>query len=191
MRIVIVGHGPSLMGAGKGKEIDSFNHVVRLKACASLMANHTNDYGIRVDSLCMSTEVTGLVNAVIAGMYWLYPKNGKYREAVVFDAIANRGAPFMIPLFLCNHWNEEFRKIGGRHPNFSTGMAAIIIAAHYYEPEEIRLGGFDTLLDPNKEFTRHPDVPRTGTGVIGHDWETENKLLGLVEKSYNTQILPL
>lgn len=186
MNIVIVGHGPSPKGKAKGKEIDSFDVVVRLKNCGPLL--NTPDYGSRVDAITMSTEVVGLSNYVQSGMYWLYPKKGSYDQVRTFDVIAEKGAPFMIPLNLCNHWNREFRDMGGKHPNVSTGLAGIFIAAHYYEPKTICLVGFDTLLDPTIQFTRNDNAPRTGVGQINHDWETENKLLKKISDTYKFEI---
>ena len=186
MKICVVGHGPSPIGKAKGKEIDSFDVVVRLKNCKPLL--ETPDYGNRTDSICMSTEVVGLANYMECGMYWLYPKKGDYDRVRTFNVIADLGAPFMIPLSLSNHWNSRFREIGGKHPNVSTGLAAIFIAAHYYEPNQICLVGFDTLLDPTIPFTRNENAPRTGVGQINHDWETENKLLKEISDTYKFDI---
>lgn len=190
MKICVVGHGPSLVGSKKGELIDSHDIIVRLKGCGKSLET-PEDYGRRVDSLCMTTEVPGLVFAVVAGCYWFYPKNGSYDELTTFNVIAKRGAPFMIPLDLCNHWNDRFRGLNPSHPNFSTGMAALIIAAHYYEPETITLAGFDTLLDPKIPYSRNDVIPRTGVGPSLHDWENENKLLSLVEKAYDTAIVSI
>lgn len=190
LTICVVGHGPSLIDQKKGSAIDEFDLVIRLKGCGPLIRDHTEDYGTRVDALCMTTEVPGLVFDVIAGQYWFYPKNGSYDEVRTFDVVAKRGAPFMIPLDLVNHWNKRFREEAG-FPNVSTGIAAVIIAAHYYEPETIALAGFDTVLDPSKSFERHPGIPRTGVGEIKHDWKAEHELLSLIEKAYDTRIVSL
>jgi hypothetical protein len=177
------------VGKKLGEKIDQFDIVVRLKGCASVLG--TADYGSRADALCMSTEVPGLVFNVIAGQYWFYPKNGHYDEVRTFDVVAKRGAPFMIPLDLCNHWNGKFRELEPSHQNVSTGLAAIAIAAHYYEPELIVLAGFDTLLNPDVEFTRNDAIHRTGVGPSLHDWKAENVLLRTIEKTYDTQIVSI
>jgi hypothetical protein len=186
MNIIIIGHGPSLKGLKAGEYIDSYEYVVRLKHGARLLG--TEDYGSRIDALCCSNEAVGLVGDVQAGMFWLYPKNGNYDKALTFDAVAHKGAPFMIPMDLCNTWNNKFRMLGSSHKNYSTGMAAIIIAAHYYEPESITLAGFDSMLHPDKPFTRNDDIPRTGTGDSRHDWAAENKLLRMVSDTYKFEI---
>ena len=189
LTICVVGHGPSLVGKKLGEKIDQFDVVVRLKGCAPVLG--TEDYGSRADALCMSTEVPGLVFNVVAGQYWFYPKNGAYDQVRTFDVIAKRGAPFMIPLDLCNHWNGKFREAGATHPNVSTGLAAILVAAHYYEPALVVLAGFDTLLNPGLEFTRNDEIKRTGVGSSLHDWKAENALLPTIEKAYDTQIVSI
>ena len=191
MNLIIVGHGPSLKGQNKGSLIDSYDYVVRLKNCGPLIEKTPEDYGHRVDALCMSTEVSGLPELVIAGMYWFYPKFGQYDELATLDVITRRGAPFMIPLDLMNYWNQKFREMGSSHPVVSTGMAAIIIAAHYHEPKAITLAGFDTLMDPDKEFTRNMDAPRTGSGPYVHDFHTENRLLDILKETYSFDLWSL
>ncbi len=190
LAICVVGHGPSIVGKKLGEKIDQFDIVVRLKGCGPLIRDHAEDYGTRVDALCMTTEVPKLVFDVVAGQYWFYPKNGSYDEVRTFDVIAKRGAPFMIPLDLTNHWNKRFQEMA-TFPNVSTGVAATIIAAHYYEPAMIVLAGFDTVLDPLKAFERHPGVPRTGVGEIKHDWYAEHAMLGMISRAYDTTIAPI
>jgi hypothetical protein len=189
LNICIVGHGPSLKGRLMGMIIDTHQIVVRLKGCRTVLG--TDDYGSRVDHLCASTEIMGTFFDVPAGSFWAYPKKGDYDFDRAVRTIMDLGAPVMIPLKLCNHWNEEFRKMGGKHPNVSTGMASIIIAAHYYEPKTINLAGFDTLLDPTKEFTRNDEIPRSGFGKIDHDWFTEHALLDKIREAYGCEIKSL
>lgn len=185
MNIVIVGHGPSLIGKSLGKEIDRFDVVVRLKGCKPVLG--TEDYGIRVDVVCLSTEVLGLVYEVESPLYWLYPKKGFYDELSVGKILA-QGSGFCLPLQLSNDWNKRFKDLGGTHPNVSTGMASIFICAHYLRPKVIALAGFDTLLNPEIEFKRNDQIPRTGVGVIDHDWKTENRLLQEVSNTYGVPI---
>jgi len=131
---------------------------------------------------------------VVAGSYWGYPKKGTYDFDNAVKRIMDLGAPVMIPLQLCNAWNEAFRNMGAKHPNVSTGTAAIVIAAHYYHPDVkvIHLAGFDTLLNPDTEFTRYPGIPRSGIGPYpDHDWKTENQLLKKIESTYSVSIEPL
>lgn len=175
--IVIVGHGPSMEGCKLGKVIDSHDIVIRLKAGIL-----SEDFGYKTTVMCASTEVVGLFFNLDAQEYWAYPKKG-YFDRAVFKAIVQLQKPVMIPLAYCNEWNKKFRDMKASHPNVSTGMAAILIALHRYNPKEISLAGFDTLLNPETEFNRHKDVPSTGlwkAGLAktqGHDWKKENELL--------------
>lgn len=187
MKICIVGHGPSLKNANLGEKIDSLDKVVRLKGSSGVL--WTNDFGGRTDALCASTEIMGVFFKQEAQEYWAYPKNGDYDRRTAIMAIEKLQTPVMIPLKFINHWNQYFRQTGAGHPNVSTGMGAILIAIHRWKPEKIVLAGFDTLLHPTKEFTRHSDIPRSGFGPYpNHDWGAENALLRVLEKTYSLKI---
>ena len=187
MKICIVGHGPSLKGAGLGKQIDSHDKVVRLKGSHTVL--WTNDYGSRTDALCASTEIMGVFFKQEAEEYWAYPKNGDYDRRTAIMALEKLQKPIMIPLKFVNHWNTYFRQMGAKHPNVSTGMGAVLIAIHRWRPEKIVLAGFDTLMNPETEFSRHDSIPRSGFGPYpNHDWEKENKLIPILEQTYNLKI---
>jgi len=183
LNIVIVGHGPSLVGAGRGKEIDSFQKVVRMKHGTF---GKPEDYGIKIDLMVASTEVPGCFRPDCENI--AYPKKGWYYEKPIQDL----GFPITVALNLSNMWNAWFRDLGAKHPNISTGTAAIIFACHRYRPDEVYLAGYDTLVDPSKEFDRNGDIPRTGGGAYpDHDWETEHRLLAHIEQAYSVSIEPL
>lgn len=183
MKVVVVGHGPSLVGAGLGASIDGHDKVVRMKLGVRADAS---DYGKRLDMLVASTEVPGcFINGVDN---YAYPKKGWFVEKPLNDL----GFAVTVPINLCNMWNAWFRGLGGKHPNVSTGMAAIIIAAHVYRPKEIVLAGFDTLMDNSIRFSRNDAIPRTGAGPFpDHDWQTEKKLLAHIEQAYSLIISQL
>lgn len=169
-----------------GGTIDNHDLVVRLKGSSGVLG--TDDYGKRCDVLCMSTEVTGLGYAIRPEIYWLYPKKGFYDRSTVGTFCGDVGRPVLVPLELSNEWNKKFTDIGGKHPNVSTGLAAVFIAGYYMRPQQITLAGFDTLVDPATPFTRNDQIPRTGVGVIDHDWETENNLLYAIANEYRFNI---
>lgn len=170
--IVIVGHGPSMKGTKLGKKIDAHDIVIRLKAGIL-----NEDFGHKTTICCASTEVMGLFLKMEADEYWAYPKKGYFDGREAMNVIVMLNKPVLIPLELCNLFNEGFCQTAS-HPNVSTGMAAIMIAIDRYSPKELTLAGFDNLLDPDLEFERHPDVPSTGLGKkAGHDWKAENELL--------------
>lgn len=189
MKIAVVGHGPSMIGGGKGSYIDTFDKVVRLKGSGSVLGN--SDYGNRVDALCASTEVMGNFFKCDSQEYWAYPKNGGFDGNLAINAIAKLEKPVMIPLLHCNYWNNRFKQMGAVHPNVSTGMAAILIAIKRWNPKEIVLFGFDTLMNPEIEFDRNPSIPRTGAGPYpNHDWKKEKQLLTVLENVYRVEIRP-
>jgi len=193
MRVSIVGHGVSLTGAKKGNEIDSFDKVVRLKGSNTVLGS--DDFGFKVDALVASTEIMGTFFKMDSPEYWAYPKKGDFDAYKVMHSIVGLQKPVLLALSLCNTWNSRFRQLSMNlhneivHPNFSTGMAAIVIACHRWNPDEIKLFGFDTLTNPKIPFVRHAGIPRSGIGAIpNHDWETEHELLKTIEKTYNCKI---
>jgi len=186
MKVCIVGHGPSLKGAKKGQLIDSHDYVVRMKLGQRLCKENPEDYGTKTNVLVASTEVYGCFLNSDVRHKWGYPKNGWY------DEVGAQRANVTVELNICNYWNWQFRKLGGKHPNVSTGTAAIILAANFYNPGSISLAGFDTLLNPKEKFSRITEVPRTGSGEFpNHDWEKENELLDYITEAYGVKINPL
>jgi len=186
MNVAIVGHGPSLKGAERGKQIDSFDKVVRLKGSHTVM--WTNDYGSKVDALCATTEIMGTFYKMDAPEYWGYPKNGAFDIRTSAQVMVKLQKPLMIPLGFINTWNARFRQTAS-HPCVSTGMAAILISIHRWKPEKIKLFGFDTLLDPSIEFTRNNGIKRSGKGDLPkHDWVKENELLSILRETYKMEI---
>lgn len=192
MRVVVVGHGPSLKGAGLGQKIDECDKVVRLKNCSQLLAER-QDYGTRTDALCTSTETLYNLPKLTALEYWGYPKKGDFSPARVRQAERSVGK-IHIPLEVCNLWNCAFLELGGEHPNVSTGMAAVIIALDRWKPETLYLAGFDKVLHPYSdgyECTVPTLWNAGGEKDTGHDWETENLLLPYLATAFNTRILNL
>ena len=66
---IIVGHGKSLQGQNRGKDIDQYP-TVRLKTFTKF--HNEKDYGKRVNFVCSSTEVMHLMPEG-AIEYWCYP----------------------------------------------------------------------------------------------------------------------
>lgn len=186
MRVCIVGHGPSMMGKRQGSLIEQHDKVVRLKGSNTVLGHP--DYGSRTDALCASTEVMGVFFKMDAEEYWAYPKKGVYDQIVFLKTMEKLQKPVMLPIGICNFWNYRFRQMGAEHPNVSTGMAAIIIAIHRWKPKVINLVGFDTMMDPTQEFLRNDDIPRTGQGLINHDWAKEHDLLKVLRNVYKMSI---
>ena len=194
MNVVIVGHGPSLKGAGLGEKIDACDKVVRLKNCFMLLAEK-HDYGTRTDVMCSSTEVLPTLTKVKAKEYWGYPKRGTFNQARIdWLSRAVEYAPVRVPLRVCNFWNYFFIELGGRHPNVSTGMGAMVIALDQFKPETLYLAGFDNVIDPVIKGYKST-VPTAfndgGKKDTGHDWETEHKMLPYLAEYFKTTIKDL
>lgn len=165
MDICIVGHGPSLLNAGLGDEIDK-QSVCRLKG----FKHDPKDYGYRTDYVCASAEAAGTLDKNISA--WVYPKLGRLSRNPGFG---------LFPLEICEKWNDEFKRrvnYSGNGPlgrNVGTGLAACIIAMEVYEPETLVLAGFDTVLHPE---TRYQSVFNPGTHHDQfHYWKVEHELL--------------
>lgn len=189
MNICIVGHGPSLKGAGFGSRIDACDKVIRLKNSSMLLAE-PKDYGTRTDALCTSTETLYNLAKLRAVEYWGYPKLGTYAESRVRQAERQVGK-IHIPLDVCNLWNCAFLELGGQHPNVSTGMGALIIALDRYRPQTAFLAGFDKVLRPDSQgyqCTVPTPFNEGGTKDTGHDWQAENALLPYLATSFNVEI---
>ena len=186
---MIVGHGPSLKGAGLGKLIDEC-FVVRLKNCSMLLAE-PHDYGTKTDAMCSSTEVLPVIAKIKAKEYWGYPKKGEFSPKRVkwLKRHVEQTAKVIVPLEVCNLWNAFFQEMGGRHPCVSTGMAAAIIALDIKKPEKLLLAGFDKVLDPSLpgyQCTVPTPFNAGGTKDTGHDWEKERELLNYLAAHYST-----
>lgn len=189
--VCIVGHGPSLKGAGQGKNIDACDFVVRLKNCYTLLAE-PHDFGSKTNAMCSSTEVLPYLPKVKAAEYWGYPKKGEYSQKRVRWLQRHVGtAKVEVPLEACNLWNAAFLELGGQHPNVSTGMGAIIIALELKRPEVLFLAGFDNVVTPTIQGYRCT-VPTVfndgGTKSTGHDWQKEHELLPYLATHYKVRM---
>lgn len=190
--MIIVGHGPSLKGAKLGKKIDD-QRVVRLKNCSDLL-KEKEDYGSRTDVMCSSTEVVHHLPKIKASEYWCYPKRGNYDERLIQWLESKVSGRVVVALSECEPWNEVFRGIGAKHPNVSTGLAAIIIALELTRPKTLTIAGFDKLLDPGIDgytSTVHTSFNAGGSKDTGHDWQKENELLQFMAKSFKCEIVDL
>ena len=191
MKICIVGHGTSISGKSYGTVIDEHDVVVRLKNCSSILG--TPDYGSKATVQVASVDTPGIIGSIRAEMYWIYTKAGKFDPATVGEAVGKVQAPVWMPVDLAVHWNKHFVEIGGKHPCVSIGTAAFFMAAHFFQPEQITMAGFDTVMagGGDGQSNRTKAVPRTGTGIIPHDWATERKFLEVVADTYQFNIAVL
>lgn len=166
---------------------------MRLKNCSELLKN-PEDYGTRTDVMCSSTEVTHHLSKVKASEYWCYPKKGRYDANLIEKLKRQVSGKVLVPLAECNVWNEVFRGMGAKHPNVSTGMAAVIIALELTHPKTLTIAGFDKVLKPSMTgyiSTVPTSFNAGGTADTGHDWLAEHQLLKFLAQSFKCEIVDL
>ena len=122
--IVIVGHGPSIVGKGLGPWLDG-QFVVRLKRAEKPSAL---DWGTRTDVICATSHIYRQ-----DGMFWWAAKSQQRGDALcrVWDQY---------------RWMSYFSRFSQRKGP-STGLRAIFCAVEFGHTE-IGLAGFDNLLYP-------------------------------------------
>lgn len=177
--IVIVGHGPSPVGKGWGKEIDR-HPVARMK---DLSWQNWKDYGARLDFWCCSTEIMGWFQFG-AREYWAQPKRG-FWDAKHESAVRAKGIHPQIDLDLFQRWNQVYTSLTDKHRNYCLGIHCILKVCE--KGEQPCLVGFDNLLSPGLPY-RKADK---GKWPSDHDWAAENAMLPLIEKNYGVQILAM
>jgi len=126
--IVVIGHGPSIVGKGLGEWIDQ-QTVIRLKGAPM---PDPKDWGTRTDYL--STTKPDYCNPLIPGQRWVFGNETKgYRRANV------------------EHWLAYFNQfLGPKRRKPSNGLCAIFCAVEFLAPIEIGVIGFDSILYPDK-----------------------------------------
>jgi len=188
MEVCVVGHGMSLKGAGLGAKIDKHEQVVRLKNCSDLLEN-TKDYGRKTTVMFSSTEVCWQLHKVVAEEYWCFPKYDAYNTDLI-DQLRKKvnGPRVRVLAHQSMVWNKLFRDMGGKHPNVSTGMAAIISVCELLNPRILHLAGFDTVMNPKLDYISTVPTPFNdgGTKSTGHDWTAENQLLQFIGEHFKS-----
>lgn len=203
MRVAIVGHGPSMKGAGLGPEIEAHDRIVRLKQGWMMPQVRPDDYGSRLDIICSTLKTWRPYWKLPIKEYWGYQSFpgqdaslGKIREHFGSIPVHLAGAAI-------SRWLGEYRELAdirggwerpsdgmtkvGDEPWFSTGMGAIVMACALLLPETVTLFGFDNLVQGRREEftnifrTTDHEYPR-------HAWNIEWRMLQLLEKEYNVRI---
>lgn len=192
MNMVIVGHGPSLQGAGKGPVIDSYDAVVRLKRGYKLAQQQPEDYGTRID-YGASTEKTAHRYADLpVKEYWAYDYNEPTPERL--EALREIfGDRLRMESEAHQHWLSVFRGLSGENKldHFSTGMGAVITACAAFKPRPLVLAGFDNILGERPPDDYKNVFRPEGHKYPPHDWSAEARLLPMVADHYGVAIWPL
>lgn len=178
MIVAIVGNGPT--AAGKGREIDRCDFVVRLKA---YWAYGALDAGDHVDAVCWYGVDDGCFEMVDFRdvEFWVTQEPRLFRG----DCEGVPGSERLEQIVKAAQWNvirwmptELFCRSDayiGRSP--TTGFTAINMALHVLQPREIHLFGFDatTRDGPNSDDARRriPDEMYTEY----HDMLAEKRVI--------------
>ena len=127
--IVIVGHGPSIVGKGLGPWLDE-QFVVRLKRAEKPNAK---DWGTRTDVICATSHIYRQDEVP----FWWFPKHNQQHG----DALCRVAD---------TEWWRAYFAGFSRTKGPSTGLSAIFCAVEFLHPERIALAGFDNLLYPDE-----------------------------------------
>ena len=146
--IVIVGHGPSIVGKALGSWLDT-QTVVRLKKAEKPNAV---DWGSRTDVICATSHIYRQDCE-----FWWFPKQpGQRGDAKMRVADTAK-------------WREYFRQYSTRKGP-STGLSAIFCAVEFLNPARIGLAGFDNLLYPSEKGWAKWWQPRNS-----HYWDADSE----------------
>lgn len=210
---IIVGHGTSTLLCKAGKEIDSYDKVIRLKRCQQTL-EHPEYYGKRTDVVCGSwTIATQLKGIGDAPEYWVFT-DSRHENVTDRDVEVMRKYfepyTFHVEPKLCHHWNQVYRdmrepyegplpcmtltrtsdeKLG--HNHMSAGLHALLYACSR-RPRSVTLIGFDNVFNGSFDWsiTRGPDWQH----YPDHRWDIEKRLASQIATHYGVKleyIMPL
>ena len=173
--LVVVGHGPSILGRKLGSWIDT-QTVVRLKHAERPT---TEDWGTRTDYVCASSP-----------SFWTDKRHPDFPDAECWVLTDKRRPDFPE----CEKWVLSDKKIPKGNwrqadvewlryfkrfePSFrkpSTGLKAVFCAMEFLWPDEIGLIGFDRLLRPDVATSKW--FHEQGKYLYGHDANAEHRCL--------------
>jgi hypothetical protein len=163
--VVIVGHGPSVVGKRLGPWLDT-QTVVRLKWA---LRPNVEDWGSRTDYVCGSNP-----------SFWLQRERGQAPETAEFWWLGDAKKypdKLRVGRRASQHWFENWQRYLGpesfRKP--STGLLAVFCAMEFLQPKEIGLLGFDMVLHPEEPTSKwfHP----RGQYLYSHDARAEHRCL--------------
>lgn len=193
MQAMIIGNAPSLIGKGKGGEINGFSGpIVRTSQIKWQIRNYPEDYGTRVDYLCSTVfqfNVIGRERIVPEIETWIYtppagsksrvlrwPRQMKKYKVVFCDDITDKW---------CNRYNQLIKDTKRYYKNkISKGCAAAIIAMQKIEGINlVILAACDNLTKGmNKDYYR---ITYQKKHFTMHNFGIERRLLDEASAEYN------
>jgi hypothetical protein len=157
--LVIVGHGPSVVGKALGSWLDG-QTVVRLKHAERPNAV---DWGTRTDYVCASSP-----------SFWTDKRRPDFPDAECW-VLADKAVPKGTWRIADRKWLDHYRTFNPSFPKPSTGLKAVFCAMEFLAPSEIGLLGFDRILRPDVPTSKWWHEP--GKYLYGHDAHAEHRCL--------------
>lgn len=203
MRVVIVGHGPSLYEQEHGDWIDDNDIVIRMK----FPPKEQKHFGSKTSIMGGSLTIVDRVFNLPGDKKWIFfdSRHDKIPQTEI-DTFINRVFPrgtVQYNVDLCNEWDAIYRslrkpttfskrmrdsnscdELGERH--LSQGFKAILYAAYFLKPLKLRLVGFDNIR--HGEFTWSVTRGDTWENYPKHRWDVEHDMLDMVQKRFQMGI---
>lgn len=202
-KIIIVGHGPSVMENPRGRVIDLYDTVIRMK----FGPNNPTYFGTRTDIMGGSPTIAERLATLPGKRKWIFFDS---RHDGIDTNVIYHNIPRMFPVGslefsreLCSEWDELYRnrrtptdfneamvdskssdKLGERH--LSQGFKALLYTAYFIKPHSVDLIGFDNLK--TGKFAWSTTRGRAWTTYPKHRWDVEHKMLDDVAKRFQMEI---
>jgi hypothetical protein len=197
MRACIVGHGPSLLNAGRGPEIDKYDLIVKMPDTKPWKT--PENHGSRIDVYCTTgqpAKIRRLRRCNEPPRLATYMWKKRRRNGLPFKGrMVNRFDPTLIQDFkiknaqkINNIWQDKFAFTRPGYPYFTRGTLAVIITAEYYKPDTIMMLGCDNLkIGSSENFT---DGPKWQVRTDGHNYKAEHDFIKYcVQPHYKIKVL--
>ena len=192
MKAIIIGHGPSLLGAKKGQEIDSFDAVIRLKwgyKSYQVPDSTDQDYGIKTDYLLSTFRTWAGYKEVKVKEYWGYENVFCGRN--MFLISQQMASPIWVDYEGTKYWLAIYNSMRTWGlPHVSTGLAAVWYACRRLELESLTIAGYDNTIAGTsagyKSVWRNLEYK-----YPQHRWDLEHDMLPLITAKYGVKLCVL
>lgn len=178
--VVVVGHGPGLIGKGRGEEIDASDTIIRLVGgkCPSAV-----DYGKRADYvLTTNHQMKWLPRHNLNGVkaIWLYFTRIPYSKFSVLRQVREFCMRVVAVNELIGKWLGLYRQVhkttAPRVDYPTKGTAAVLAAIELLRPSELCLAGFDGVMSGERSPSRI------------HDWRVEKALINMASDELSVNL---
>ncbi len=194
MMILIVGHGPGLIGASRGREIDAHDVVIRFGD--SGYYQKADDYGVKTDYILSVDQRIADVITIgrVPKETWVYGRPG-FRDEPFIMARLKKFNPVICRA--TDRWLKRFKEIGATgycsertqgEPFMSQGLAAVIMAADRLKAAVIKLVGCQALL--SGDSGQYDSVANKGRIITSdHDFAAERRLFREIRDEYGFEVI--